>query len=154
MEMIQRLAAAALLASIGASAHALQFNKDALKAMQEAGHKIVEEADGATTFKGRGDFCLDTAGTGLVVRTCSDAASQRWRFDDQSRLVAHTKQCVAGASLRECAAGDAQVWAHDDEKRLANRAGQCLEIQGTPRSGAKVVTAACSDAPGQVWRKP
>lgn len=153
-EMIQRFAVATLLTSIGACAHALQFNKDALKAMQEEGHKIVEEAEGVTIFKGQGGFCLDTAGTSLVVRTCSDAGSQRWRFDDENRLVAHSKQCVESATLRKCAAGDAQVWAHDDEKRLVNRAGQCLQIQGSPRADAKVTTAACSDEPGQVWRKP
>lgn len=149
--MIQRFAAAALVAAVGASAHAVELNKDALKAMQQQGHEIV--AEGARSFKAQGNLCLDTATNALVVKACSDeAASQQWQFDDQRHLVAHSGQCVAGARLADCGAESAHTWTHDETQRLANEAGQCLQVQGsTPTAGASVVTAPCSDAAGQVW---
>jgi hypothetical protein len=136
-----------------ASANAVDFNKDALKAMQQEGHKIVEEANAGKPFKFR-NLCLDTAGAGLVVRACKeDAATQKWRFDDQSRLVADNGKCVAGAQLQNCGPGNVQKWTHDNSKRLSNAAKQCLQVQGdAPKAGAKVVAVACSDSPNQVWQ--
>ena len=149
--MIQRFAVAALVAVVGASAHAVEFNTDALKAMQEEGHQIVADAEGRR-FEVAGGFCLDTAGNGLVVRACSDAETQKWRLDDQSFLVAKSGQCVAGASLRDCA-GNTQTWTWDDSKRLVNAARQCLQVQGNaPAAGARVRTAACSGAATQMWQ--
>lgn len=151
--MIQRFAAVTLVAALGTSAHATQFNKEALKTMQEEGHEIVEESEGARQFQAQGNFCLDTSAKGLVVRACSEAASQKWRFDDASHLVAHSGQCVAGATLADCSAGNVQSWTYDDAKRLVNGAGQCLQVKGSaPKAGARVVTAPCSDAASQVWQ--
>ena len=146
------LAALALLP--GLSANAVDLNKDALKAMQQEGHKIVEEAEAGRSFKASGDLCLDTAGAGLVVRQCNkNAATQNWRFDGQQRLVANTGKCVAGSKLQNCGSGNVQKWHHDGKKRLANAAKQCLQVQGdAPKAGAKVVAVACSGASSQVWQ--
>ena len=151
--MIQRFAAVTLAAALGTAAHSTEFNKDALKTMQQQGHDIVEESEGARQFRAQGDFCLDASDNGLVVKACSDAASQKWRINDQSHLVASSGQCVAGASLVDCAAGNPQSWTHDDAKRLVNAAGQCLQVQGNaPRAGANVITAPCGNATVQVWQ--
>lgn len=150
--MIQRFAVAALVAAVGASAQATEFNKDALKAMQQQGHQIVEESE-SRRFKAQGDLCLDTSDEGLLVKTCSDADSQKWRLDDQQRLIAHSGQCVAGAKVRECGDENAQKWTLDDEKRLANANQRCLQVQGgAPQSGAKVITAPCGDVVAQIWQ--
>ena len=151
--MKQLFLAAALTAFPWASANAVDFNKDALKAMQQEGHKIVEEAEAGRPFKFR-NLCLDTAGAKLVVKACNEkAASQKWRFDDQGRLVAHTGKCVAGAQLQNCGPGNVQKWHHDKKKRLVNAAKQCLEAEGdAPKAGARVAAVACSDSPNQVWQ--
>ena len=151
--MKQLFFCAALAAIPWTSTNAVDFNTDALKAMQQEGHKIVEVTNAGTPLKIR-NLCLDTAGAGLVVRVCKeDAASQKWLFDDQGRLVAHDGKCVAGAKLQNCGPGDVQKWTQDNSKRLANAAGKCLQVQGdAPKAGAKVVAGACSDSPNQVWQ--
>ena len=142
------------LALAGASgANAVDFNKDALKSMQEEGHKIVEEAEGRT-YKTANGLCLDVDGASLVVAACDPKSkSQVWRIDGQGRLVAHDGRCVASDKLQKCGSGNAQKWKVDDKKRLANAAKQCLQPQGNPpKAGAKVSAAGCSKAANQVWK--
>ena len=146
------LAAAVALAGVS-SAHAVDFNKDALKSMQEEGHKIAEEAGGRTYSTANG-LCLDVAGAALVVAPCDPKSkSQVWQIDGQSRLVAHDGRCVAGDKLQKCGSGNAQKWKVDDKKRLSNAAKQCLQPQGNPpKAGARVAAAGCSKAANQVWK--
>ncbi|MDX1569448.1 MAG: RICIN domain-containing protein [Xanthomonadales bacterium] len=151
--MIQRFAVMTLAAALGTSAQATEFNKDALKTMQQQGHEIAEDAP--RRFKAKGDFCLDTSDDGLVVKACSDEATQKWKFDDKRRLVANSGRCVAVGKLADCDASDVKSWTHDDAKRLVNADGKCLQIKGnTPKADAKVVNAACKkDVVGQVWEQ-
>ncbi len=146
------LAAAVALAGVS-SAHAVDFNKDALKSMQEEGHKIVAETEGRAFMTGNG-LCLDVDGAGLVVANCDPKSkSQIWRIDGESRLVAHDGRCVASDKLQKCGSGNAQKWKVDDKKRVANTAKQCLQPQGNPpKAGAKVAAAGCSKAGTQVWK--
>ena len=145
-----------LLSLTGAlSAHAVTLNTDALKSMQEEGHKIVAESQGARSFKSVGGHCLDSAGKALLVKNCSDkSAGQKWHFDDKKRLVAHDGRCVGGnAQLQNCGGAPAQQWQLDDKGRLANGAGKCLQPQGNPpKAGAKVSAMACDGSPQQVWK--
>ena len=94
------------------------------------------------------------AGGGLAVKPCdAKSKSQVWQIDGQGRLVAHDGRCVAGDQLQKCGSGNAQKWQVDGRGRLANGAKQCLQAQGNPpKAGAKVVGAACSKAPNQVWQ--
>jgi hypothetical protein len=144
----------ALAAMLATGAQAVDLNTDALKTMQQEGHRIVEESEGGRAYKAANGFCLDVAGGGLVVHKCKDGSkTQKWTMDGQSRLVAHDGRCVGGAQLAKCAAGPAQKWKHDGKKRLANHNKQCLQVQGNkPKGGAKVVAAACNKAAAQVWK--
>lgn len=145
----------ATLCLVAASAHGVTLNKDALKSMQEEGHKIVEESQGGRAFKSSTGQCLDIAGKALLIKQCaSKAAGQKWRFDDKGRLVAHDKRCVGGnAQLQSCNNSKEQKWKLDGKKRLANGAGKCLQPQGNPpKAGSKIVSAACSGAARQVWK--
>ena len=143
-----------LMLCIGSAAYAVEFNKEALKSMQEEGHKIVEESQGTRLFKAAGEQCLDIAGAGLVIRKCNASSkTQQWGLNGQGHLIAHDGRCVTGAQLQKCGAGKAQQWKHDGNKRLANAAQKCLQIQGNPpKPGAKVVAANCSKSPNQVWK--
>ena len=145
---------AALAMALAPGAQAVDFNKDAMKSMQEEGHRIVEESQGGRAYKAGNNLCLDTGDGGLVLRKCNGGAkTQKWTMDGQSRLVAHDGRCVAGAKLAKCGAGKGQKWKHDGNKRLANQNKQCLQVQGNPpKGGAKVVVAACNKAQGQVWK--
>ena len=144
---------AALMVVLGPVANAVEFNTDALKSMQEEGHKIVAESKGARAYKAAGGQCLDIAGAALVIRACNaKAKTQMWNFDGQGRLVAHDGRCVTGSQLQKCGAANTGKWKLDGQKRLANGAKQCLQIQGNPpKPGAKVVAAACNKSPNQVW---
>jgi hypothetical protein len=145
-------AAAAVLAS---AAQAVEFNKDAMKSMQEEGLKIVEETQGARNYKTANGFCLDMAGNGLVVRKCNAGSrTQKWILDSQTRLVAHDGRCVTGPQLSQCGSGKAQKWQYDKQQRLANQNNACLQVQASPPSeGAKVGVAACKDkVAAQVWK--
>jgi hypothetical protein len=145
---------AGLLVVCVSAANAVELNKEALKSMQEEGHKLLEESSEGRAFKGAGGFCLDIAGAGMVVKSCkSGSKSQLWNLDSQARLVAHNGNCVDGARLKKCGSGPTQKWSHDGKKRLANGKNECLQIQGNkPKAGAKVVTSACSGSASQVWK--
>jgi hypothetical protein len=134
--------------------NAVELNKDALKSMQEEGHKLLDESSNGRAYKGAGGFCLDIAGAGMVVKPCKSATkSQRWKLDGKSRLVAHNGQCLDGAGLKKCGSAPTQKWSHDGKKRLANGKKKCLQIKGNqPKAGAKVVISACSGSAKQVWK--
>lgn len=141
------------LAATGA--HAVTLNTDALKSMQEEGHKIVEEAQGGREYRSNTGQCLDSAGKALLIKQCGNkAASQQWRSDDQGRLVAHDGRCVGGnGQLQKCGGASEQRWGLDDKQRLANAAGKCLEPQGNPpAAGSKVVAVDCSGSGKQRWK--
>lgn len=143
----------AVTALLSAGAQGVELNKDAMKAMQQEGHRIVEESEGGRAYKAANGLCLDVAGEGLVVKKCKgDAKTQKWITDGQSRLVAHNGRCVDGAKLAKCSGAKTQKWKHEG-KRLANHNKQCLQAQGQPpKAGAKVVTNACNNkAAAQVW---
>lgn len=145
----------ALFMFAAAGSHAVTLNTDALKSMQEEGHKIVEEAQNARAFRSNTGQCLDLAGKALLIKNCdARAASQKWYFDDKDRLVAHDGRCVDGnGQLAACGGGKGQQWQLDGKNRLANGAGQCLQPQGNPpKSGVKVASVACSGNAQQVWR--
>ena len=145
---------AVILLAGGSIANAVDLNKDALKSMQQEGHKIVEESQAGRVYKTSNGLCLDRAGVALLVKKCNGKATQKWRFDDKSRLVASDKRCVAGtAQLQKCGTGSGQKWKLDGKKRLANAAKKCLQVPGSPiKAGAKVVVAACTGATGQKWK--
>jgi hypothetical protein len=151
--MKQAVAFVAFMLALGPAANAVEFNKDALKSMQEEGHKIVEESKGARAYEAAGGHCLDMKRDGLVIKKCdAKAKTQMWKFDGKGRLVANDGRCVTGAKLQKCADSKAGKWKLDDKKRLANGAKQCLQVQGKPpKPGAQVVAAACSKSPNQVW---
>ena len=143
----------ALMLALGPAANAVEFNKDALKSMQEEGHKMLEESRGTRTYKAPGGLCLDVAGAGLVVNKCNaKAKNQMWYFDDQGSLVAGDGRCVTGSKLQKCGASKAESWKLDGQKRLASSVQKCLQVQGNPpKPGAEVVAGACSKSPSQVW---
>jgi len=145
---------AALAVALTPGAQAVELNKDAMKTMQQEGHRIIEESQGGRAYKADKNFCLDTGDGELVVRKCNAGArTQKWTMDGQSRLVAHDGRCVAGAQLAKCGAGKGQKWKHDGKKRLSNQNKQCLQVQGNPpKAGARVITAACNKTAGQVWK--
>ena len=145
----------ASLCVVAVSAYGVDLNKDALKSMQQEGHKIVEESQGGRSFKSNTGHCLDIAGKALLIKACgNNVGSQKWRFDDKGRLVAHDKRCVGGnGHLQSCNNSKEQKWKLDGKKRLANAAGKCLQPQGNPpKAGSKIASAGCSGAGRQAWK--
>jgi len=143
-----------LLAASIPSVQAVDLNKDAMKAMQEEGHKIVADSQGGRAFKTASGLCLDIAGSGLVVRKCNAKTNnQKWHLDGQSRLVAHNGNCVDGAQLKKCGKVKTQKWKHDGKKRLANNAKACLQTHANPaKAGSKVTAVSCGGAKNQIWK--
>ena len=160
----QGFIAAGILGLWVGSAGAVDLNTDALKKMQQEGHKIVEEERGKRMFRLANGNCLAAGGTpgqagaSVVAQKCNDKANpQKWSFDDNGRLVSHGGTCVATAGnatkpgtnavLQKCAGNAQQKWSLDKQNRLAGRAGLCLQA-----NGSNVVAAACSGANNQKWR--
>ena len=140
---------------LAGNALAVEFNTDALKSMQEEGHKIVEESQAGRPYKSAGGLCLDIAGNGLVVRNCNaNAKTQKWSVDGQNRMVAHDGRCLSGPQLSQCGNSKAQKWKHDNKQRLANQNNMCLQVQANPpQAGTKVGVAGCKDqVAAQVWK--
>ncbi len=156
--------AAGILGLCLGNAHAVDLNTDALKKMQQEGHKILEEEQGARMLRIDDGNCLAAGGkpgqvgASVVTQKCNDKANpQKWSFDDQGRLVSHGGTCVATAGnatkpgtnavLQKCAGNAQQKWSLDKQNRLAGRSGLCLQANGN-----NVVAAACSGAKNQKWR--
>ena len=140
--------------AVATSAQAVQLNNDALKSMQQEGHKIVAESQGARPYVASNGQCLDFKGNGLVLAKCNDKSnSQKWKMDDKKRLVAHNGRCIGGAQLQDCGNSKGQKWTHDASHRLINQAKKCLQPQGNPpKNGAAVTAANCGKSAHQVWK--
>lgn len=142
-----------------ADAKAADSEAKARTAAAGAGAQAAPTAPGAQkgidegrSFRFTESLCLDATGMLSVERCAKDAAGQRWRSDDEGRLVAHTGQCLAPAGLTNCNAGAVQKWALDPQGRLANKAQQCLQVTGQPpKPGSRVIAARCSAAKSQLW---
>ncbi len=153
-----RYAAAVSISIYAAGAMAVELNTDAMKKMQQEGHKILEEEKGQRTFALPNGNCLQAAGGNVASAKCNDkAANQKWRLDDTGRLVSHDgAKCasVAGdgkkpgsnAVLQKCSGDARQKWKLDGAKRLTNQKGLCLQANGN-----NVVAAKCSKAATQKW---
>jgi hypothetical protein len=150
---------AGLLALYLPGASAVDFNTDALKSMQEEGHKIVAEEQGLRAFKLAGGHCLHDsnpgkAGAAVVTRKCNGKSkNQKWRLDDAGQMVGQGGNCLAwpgkagaGVVTQKCGSSKAQKWQLDKKQRLTNGSGQCLQA-----SGGKVTSAKCGNSPDQVW---
>jgi Ricin-type beta-trefoil lectin domain len=148
------IAFSALAVMCAAPALAVEFNTDALKSMQEEGHKIVAESGSARSYKASNGQCLEAKGSGLVIANCNGKNNnQKWTMDGNQRLVAHDGRCVGGAQLQKCGGSNAQKWTLDGSKRLASKDKKCLQPQGSPpKAGAKVIAASCSKSAHQVWK--
>ena len=153
--MKQTYLLAVLLGLCAAGAAAIELNTDAMKKMQQEGHKILEE--GQRSFKLPNGQCLQASGGKLASGKCNKkAGNQKWRFDDKGRLVSQDGTCVsvaggdkkpgAQAILQKCSGAKPQKWKVDGAKRLVNGLGTCLQAEG----GA-VVTAKCSKSANQKW---
>ena len=148
---------AGLLGLCAATATAIELNTDAMKKMQEEGHKIAEQEQGQRALKLANGQCLEAAGGTVAGAKCNGKASnQKWRFDDMGRLVNMEGSCVsvegggkapgASAIAQPCGGSGAQKWKLDGAKRLVNAQGMCLQANGD-----NVVTAQCSNNPNQKW---
>jgi hypothetical protein len=161
----QGFIAAGILGLCVGTVGAVDLNTDALKKMQQEGHKIVEAEQGKRMFRLSNGNCLAASGSpgqvgaSVIVQTCNDQANpQKWSFDDQGRLVAHGGTCVATAAnatrpgsnalLQQCSGNALQKWSLDSQNRISGAAGLCLHAN----PGGNVIAAACSDADNQKWR--
>lgn len=150
MKQLYPLAALLLLSP---TSHAVDFNKDALKKLQEEGAKVAAQAKGPQTFKITDKLCLAGNNDILSVEKCKDNdKKQHWKTDDKGRLVAHDGRCIANNKLQKCDSSKKQVWQQDSKGRLVNKAKRCLQVKSEPpKAGSKVVTTTCSGSSNQVW---
>ena len=162
--------AALLLAVSATAALAVDFNTDALKAMQEEGHNIVDQEKGLRAFKLKSDLCLhaakpDKAGSKLQVAKCkAKSNNQKWQFDDKGRLATRGGVCLgvggdakeagAKAALQKCGGAKHQRWKMDDKSRLVNDLGMCLQAakKGT-KAGAGLESRPCNKSDAQKWQQ-
>ncbi|GAB3282567.1 RICIN domain-containing protein [Parahaliea aestuarii] len=150
-----------LLALCTAGAYAIDLNTDALKKMQEEGHKIVEDEGKFRTFALPNGQCMQAAGdpskagVNVVMRKCEGGANnQKWQINGQHHLQSHGAMCVAvggqaqkpgsNVVLKACGGSKDQKWSLDGQGRLKNGFDHCLQA-----NNGNVVTATCSNSPQQ-----
>ncbi len=168
---MKNLSLALTFAAICASAaFAVDFNKDALKKMQEEGHDIVDQEQGLRAFRLASDLCLHAAkpkkaGSKLQVAKCkSKSDNQKWQFDDKGRLATKGGVCLgvsgngkkagARAELQQCGDAEHQRWTLDDKGRLVNGFGNCLQAAGNgTKAGAKLESRPCKQSAAQTWEQ-
>lgn len=161
---------AGLLAAYLPHATAVDLNTDALKTMQQQGHKIVEESRDWRSFSLANGQCLqvggptDKVGAKLLLRKCNARSdNQKFRFDEQGRLASVGGTCVgvagdankpgANAVMQACGGASFQGWKQDGNKRLVNGLGKCLQAAGKPEEpNGNVITNNCNQAANQVWK--
>lgn len=114
-------------------------------------------------------LCLDvkgasrTAGTPIVIWTCSNASNQRWNFTSAGELRAYddarcldargTAARVGGQpSIASCGGSASQQWNAGAGGTLVHEAsGLCLDASGTT-AGSTVLLRTCQGTPRQQWR--
>ncbi len=153
---------ASLCLGLGVSPiHASKFNLEGMKELQETGKSLAEQAEnlqrvvvldderGENVVKDNGVIdgkCIEVMGSltkenqKVVMRKCKDEMVQRWRFDDQQRMVNAGGMCLGyrgnptqpgtGLKTEKCQQGERQVWRRNDEGQLVNTAQLCLDGRG------------------------
>jgi alpha-glucosidase (family GH31 glycosyl hydrolase) len=97
--------------------------------------------------------CLGSAGSAVTLVPCNGSSGQQVT-PPTAGAVTISGECVAGTgssvALAACDGGSAQRWTLRANGELVNASGSCL----SDPANATVGLAACTDAPGQVWRFP
>ena len=161
----------ALAAVCTSAALAVDFNKDALKKMQEEGLAIVDQEQGLRAYRLGSNLCLHAAkpkkaGSKLQAAKCKTKSdNQKWQFDDQERLAnkdglclgigGKAKQAGARAELQKCGDAKHQRWTLDDNGHLVNGLGNCLQAAGDgTKAGADLESRPCDNtSPAQTWEQ-
>lgn len=127
---------------------------------------------GFKSFQSEGGKCLDVNIEDLVkdggkvqIWDCHNAIQQRWKFDDQDRLVNEGGKCLdvyvedlakdgGKVQIWECNDQIQQKWNLDKKGRLVNKGGKCLDvdINELTKNGGKVQIWSCNDQKNQRWR--
>ncbi len=147
---------------------AVDFNKDALKAMQQEGLDIVDQEKGFRAFSLSSNLCLhaakiDKPGANLQVQKCKPKSdNQKWQFDDQNRLTTKGGVCLgvggkvkepgAKAQLQKCGGAKHQRWKLDGQGRLVNGLDKCLQASAKGNAGASLETRPCDKSAAQTWQ--
>lgn len=144
------------------SVQAVQFNVEGLKNLQDKGLELANQADNLRALKTGDDKCLHVAGSvnavnqGIKVVTCNGNINQKWRTDDQSRLVNAGGFCLTyagklnkpGGQLRteDCTAANSQNWRINEIGQIVSKTELCID------AGGKVTTLRqCGNGAMQKW---
>jgi hypothetical protein len=118
---------------------------------------LPSEMQGYGQLKSQTGQCVDTyghqhMGERLGMYSChprgTPSQNQAFLFakNGQIRIIWDLCFDAQGGHVVLYACSSEVVWTHDHQQRLVHHRGQCLEAKG-----ADLVTAECSDAPGQKW---
>ena len=160
--------AAAVFCAVSA-AHAVKFNPEAMRAMQQEGKKIADQALSLRPYRLPSGKCLHVAGdlqtfpANVVVWECAAIPNQNWRFDESGKLLNESGRClgVAGdatvsdenVGVGDCADIPNFQWRPGTDGSLIHSSGKCLTAAGDIAVlGTNVIVTACAGAPSQQWR--
>jgi len=116
--------------------------------------------------------CLDIHIEDLVkdggrvqIWECNNKTQQRWKFDDQDRLVNESGKCLdvhvddlnkdgGKVQIWECSDEIQQKWKLDKKGRLVNKGGKCLDVDANEltKDGGKVQVWECRNEKNQQWK--
>jgi hypothetical protein len=124
------------------------------------------------SLRSAGGKCLDVNLLDLVknggkiqVWECNGEIQQRWKLDNQSRLVNEGGKCLdvdvnelkkdgGKVQVWECNNEIQQKWRFDDKGRLVSGGGKCLDVDAAQlkQDGGKVQVWQCNNEPQQKWK--
>lgn len=126
-------------------------------------HKSVQSVGGKCLEIKIEDLFKD--GGSVQIWECNGEIQQRWKLDDQSRLVNEGGKCLdvhapdmatdgGKVQVWECSDVPQQKWTLDEHGRLVNGGGKCLDIHAPDMTtdGGKVQIWECSDVDNQQWK--
>jgi hypothetical protein len=168
--MKQRLLSIPLALLLGASlAHAVKFNPEAMRTLQEQGNRMADQILTLHPYRLPSGKCLHQTGdlktlpANVIIANCSGKASQNWKFDAKRRFLNQGGAClgVAGDPAKAdvnvravpCGGGPALVWRPGADGRITHSSGKCLTVGGNPNvAGTNVILSPCRGEPRQKWR--
>lgn len=145
-------------------AHAIKFNPETLRAMQEEGLKIADQIHAERAYRLVTGKCLHVDGdlsnfpANIVIADCNNSPNQIWRFDEQGRFVNQSGACATvhgdgNIVAAACGEGADFNWQPGANGLITHQAsGQCIAVHGDPNAAASnVALAGCAENPNQVW---
>lgn len=151
---------ALVLSGATSAALAVKFNPEAMKAMQQEGNKIADQALKLRPYRLPTGQCLHAGGdlktfpANVIALNCNGTPNQNWRFDTAGKFLNQSGRCLEVAEkqnvrIAACADVPRFKWKPGTDGRVSHASGLCLTAN---IQTSNVVVTPCKGGANQQWR--